>query len=29
VGRTTAGEELKEKPEFEDLRKIWDREMDP
>jgi uncharacterized protein (DUF111 family) len=29
VGSTTAGEELKEKPEFEDLRKIWDREVDP
>jgi uncharacterized protein (DUF111 family) len=29
VGRTTEGLELKEKPEFEDLRKIWDREMDP
>jgi uncharacterized protein (TIGR00299 family) protein len=28
VGRTTSGEELKEKPEFEDLRKIWDREME-
>lgn len=28
VGRTTEGEELKEKPEFEDLRKIWDREME-
>ena len=29
VGRTTDGVELKEKPEFEDLRKVWDREMDP
>ena len=26
IGMTTAGEVLKEKAEFEDLRKVWDRE---
>jgi len=26
VGRTTDGETLKEKPEFEDLRKIWEED---
>ena len=26
VGRTTRGEKLKEKPEYEDLKKIWERE---
>jgi hypothetical protein len=26
IGRTTDGEKLKEKPEFEDLKKIWDSE---
>lgn len=26
VGRTTEGEVLKEKPEFEDMKRLWDRE---
>lgn len=26
VGRTTSGEFIKEKPEFEDMKKIWDKE---
>ena len=26
VGLTTTGDVLKEKPEFEELRKLWDRE---
>jgi uncharacterized protein (TIGR00299 family) protein len=28
IGRTTTGETVKEKPEFEDLRKIWDKDRD-
>jgi len=28
IGRTLAGEKLKEKPEFEDLKKIWEEDPD-
>ena len=28
VGRTTSGEKLKEKPEYEDLKKIWEKDPD-
>jgi uncharacterized protein (TIGR00299 family) protein len=28
VGRTTSGEFLKEKPEFEDMKKLWDKDPD-
>jgi len=29
IGRTTSGEVVKEKPEFEDLKMIWDSDRDP
>jgi uncharacterized protein (DUF111 family) len=29
IGKTTSGEVIKEKPEFDDLKKIWDVTRDP